>query len=244
MSKSGARRASEAAQARLAARRRQEQRRRAVWIGAVVAAVLVIAVLAGVGIWYVIHSARSDDPERIPSAVTEDGHGVPVGDGPVTVEIYLDFMCPACAQFHGLTQATLDRYLADQTVTIVYRPIAILDRASTTRYSTRSAAASGCAADAGMMEEFVTALLAAQPPQGSAGLSNGEIIEVSAAAGITGSDFASCVREQPYQGWATGNTEAAFRQNVSSTPTVVVDGERLEELSVQGLTDAIDAAAG
>ncbi len=244
MSRSGATRASQAAQARLAARRRQEQRRRAVWISAVVAAVLVIAVLAGAGIWYAIHTAGSDDPDRTPANVTADGHGVPVGDGPVTVEIYLDFMCPACAQFHQVTHTTLDRYLADGTVTIVYRPIAILDRYSTTQYSTRSAAASGCAADIGMMSEFVAALLSSQPQQGTAGLSNGEIVQVATNAGVDGSGFDQCVRNDTYRGWATANTDAAFRQGVSATPTVIVDGERLEELSVAALTAAIDAAAG
>lgn len=241
MSESGARRASEAARQRLAERRRREKRRRALWTAAVAAAVLIVAVLAGFGIWY---ATRPGEAGAVPANLTPDGRGVPVGDGPVTVEIYLDFICPACRQFHDATHRTLDGYLADGTVTVVYRPIAILDRYSTTRYSTRAASASGCAADAGTMDQFVSAMMAAQPPEGTAGLSNDEIVEVAARAGITGPDFARCVRDERYRDWVADNTDAAFERGVRGTPTVLVDGEPLAELSLAGLTAAIDAAAG
>lgn len=236
----GARRASQAARERLAVIRRREKRRRAAWTAAVAVAVLVVAGLAGIGIWY---ATRPDDGTA-PANLTADGHGVPVGDGAVTVEVYLDFICPACRQFHEVTHGTLDRYLADGTITLVYRPIAILDRYSTTAYSTRAASASGCAADVGMMNEFVAAMMAAQPPEGSAGLSNDEIVEVAAGAGVTGEGFARCVRDEPYRDWVGANTDAAFARGVRGTPTVYVDGALLTELSLAGLTAAIDAAAG
>lgn len=241
MSRSSARRASQAAQARLEARRRQERRRRAVFAGAIAVAVLVVALLAGMGIWYV--ASQSDGSDSVPANVTADGHGVPVGDGPVTVEIYLDFFCPACKQFDQAARPALDRYLADGTITVVYRPIAILNRYSDSRYSTRAAAAAGCAADVEKMDEYVAVMMAAQPAGGADGPSNGEIVEITSAVGFTDAGFAQCVRDQTYRGWAEDNTNAAARRGFQSTPTVLVDGQQLPELSVADLTAAIDEAA-
>jgi protein-disulfide isomerase len=47
----------------------------------------------------------------------------------------------------------------------VYHPVAILDAMSTDRYSTRAAAASGCAADGGRFLEYHYRLFAAEPPE-------------------------------------------------------------------------------
>ena len=44
-------------------------------------------------------------------------------------------------------------------------------------------------------------LYANQPAEGSAGLSNDEIVRLAGTAGITGANFATCVREQKYANW-------------------------------------------
>ena len=51
-----------------------------------------------------------------------------------------------------------------------------LDQASTTHYSTRAAAASGCAADQDRFTDYLHELFVNQPPEGSAGLSDTELI--------------------------------------------------------------------
>lgn len=235
-----AREAAESARRRLAQRRRRERRRRAAWVSAVAVAVLLAAGLAGV----VAYQASRPADAEVPAAATEDGTGLPVGTGSVTVEIYLDLLCPACRQFEVAARPVLDGYLADGTVTVVYRPIAILDDRTSTEYSTRAGAAAGCAADAGAVAEFVPAMLDRQPAEGSAGLSDDQIVQIGTAAGATSPEFASCVREGTYHDWMARNTDDAFDRGVQGTPMVFVDGEQLEPGGVGDLTAAIEAAAG
>lgn len=200
---------------------------------------MLVAAVIGVGMW---QASRPVDV-TVPTTATADGTGLSVGSGPVTVELYLDFLCPVCKQFHDIAKSTLDGYLADGTVTLVYRPIAILDRLSSTKFSTRAASAAGCASDSGELDAFVTAMMANQPAEGSAGLSDDEMVQIGAGAGLTDADFGQCVRDGTHRDWATANTETATARGVQSTPTVFVDGVRLESVSVSSLVAAIDAAA-
>jgi protein-disulfide isomerase len=234
-----ARAAARAAQQRLAARQRQARRRRAGWVSAVAAAVLLIAGLAGAGIW---QATRPSDV-AVPTAATDDGAGLAVGTGPVTVEIYLDFLCPACRQFETAARSMLDGYVSDGTATVVYRPIAILDGRTTTQFSTRAAAAAGCAADAGAVAGFVPAMMDNQPAEDSIGLSDDQIIQIGSSAGATGPEFDQCVREGDYRDWVDRNTDEAFDRGVQGTPTVYVDGNRLDGFGLADLAAAIDGAA-
>jgi protein-disulfide isomerase len=218
-------------------RARERRRRRTLWTSAVAAIVLLIAGVAGVVAW----QASRPGNTAAPAAATEDGTGFAVGTGPVTVEVYFDFLCPSCRRFEEAAAPTLDRYLAEKKITLVYRPIAILDQASTTRYSTRAGAAGACAAERGKLRDFVTAMMARQPAEGTAGLSDDEIVEIGAGAGLTDAGFGECVRGDAYHDWLTGNTEAAAGRGIQSTPTVLVNGERLENPTPERLTAAIAA---
>jgi protein-disulfide isomerase len=214
---------------------RQRQRRRRLRLIAL--AGVLLAGLIGVGAWQV---AKPTDVAT-PASATTDGHGLAVGSGPVTVELYFDFLCPACRQFDGASRPILDEYLDQRRITLIYRPISILDRASTTRYSTRAAAAAGCAADAGLLAEFVPAMMAQQPAEGTAGLSNDEIVQIGGDVGLPDS-FGRCVRDEDFGEWVVSNTDIAADRGVQGTPTVFVNDTKLDDLSIETLTTAIDIA--
>ena len=69
---------------------------------------------------------------------------------PATIDVYLDFQCPVCKTFEERADATIDELVAAGQAEVVYHPVAYLDRLSSTRYASRAAQASGCAADAGV----------------------------------------------------------------------------------------------
>ena len=54
-------------------------------------------------------------------------------------------------------------------MSIAYHPMNFLDQASTTNYSTRAAAASGCAADQGRFLDFANALFDVPAARGRPG---------------------------------------------------------------------------
>lgn len=213
---------------------REKRRSRTLWTSIAAVAVLVIAGLIG---WGVVASQDSGSYTAPPGAV-ENGTGIKVGSGPVQIDIYEDFICPACGQFEQQTGGTLDQLVAEGKATVVYHPLAFLDNQSSTDYSTRAAAASGAAAEGGKFREYAKALFAQQPAEGSAGLSDDQLIEIGRSVGL-GDAFAQAVRDGKYKSWTAHVTDEASGDGVTGTPTVRVGGK-----DVQPTTQAILAAVG
>jgi protein-disulfide isomerase len=182
-------------------------------------------------------SARA--PSDIPSGATATGDGIPIGSGPVSVDVYIDFLCPFCRDFELSSETALNAMVAAGAIKLVYHPMSFLDDASTTRYSSRAAAAAGCASDHGRFPEYRHALFANQPPEGGPGLSDAELIGLGDSAGLAGPEFGACVQSGRYLDWPAYVTDVATGLNVSATPTVLVDG-----IQVAPEVRAIAAAAG
>lgn len=176
-------------------------------------------------------------PARVPRGAPADGDGIALGTGPVTVHLYIDFLCPFCRSFEEQNGEAIDELIDNGAITAIYHPLGFLDRLSTTRYSTRAAASSGCASDGGRFREYLYALYDNQPPEGSAGLSDEELVRLGLQVGLEES-FAGCVESGAYIEWAEYVTALAIARGVSGTPSVYVDG-----VGVPASAGAIVAAA-
>jgi protein-disulfide isomerase len=180
-------------------------------------------------------------PDRLPGGTTPEGDAVLVGDGPVRVDAFIDFLCPFCRRFELSAGPALADLVASGRASVAYHPMNFLDGASTTNYSTRAAAASGCAADRGQFGGYGHALFVHQPPEGGPGLSDAELVSLGREAGLTGADFAACVAETPYLNWPPYVTERAIAAGVSATPTVLVAGAAVRP-DPQSITAAVSRA--
>lgn len=234
-------------------RREAAQQARRKLIIARVSGVVIVALLVAIG-FAVFNAASGGDetatPDRVvtPANLTDDG-AIPVGraDAPVAVEIWFDYMCPACGAFESANGEELDRLVEDGTARLELRPISFLDRTSNgTEYSTRTANAIATVAD-GAPEQvwaFHRALYAAQPEEGTDGLDDERIAEIAEEAGVPAA-VVDRFEERTYDGWVASVTEEAFDSGVTGTPTVKVDGEEFDgDLFTEGpLTQAIESAA-
>jgi protein-disulfide isomerase len=218
---------------------RQRSRRRTIWTAAAAAALLVLSGIIGYAV-YRAQQPAADAP--YPAGAVDDRAGVRIGNGPVTVELYSDFLCPACRAFENDARDDIDRLLAENRIRLVYRPVAILDRLSTNRYSTRAAAGAGCAADAGKLLDYSKALFDNQPAEGGAGHDDDALIRLAGTAGITGDGFAQCLRDGRYTDWVGTVTATMGPRGVRGTPTVVVAGTQLEHPTGDRLVAAVTAA--
>ncbi|WP_028651716.1 DsbA family protein [Nocardioides halotolerans] len=230
--------------------RRARKRRIATAVGALVIVGLVVAIVV-----VVVQAAGKERtlPEVTgavvaPANLTATG-AVPVGDGaaPVTLEIYYDYMCPACGAFEAANGEELDRLVANGTARIELRPIAFLDEQSRgTEYSTRSAAAFAVVADAAPDRAwaFHTALYAQQPAEGSEGLTDDQIAAIATGAGVP-AEAVDRLSDGTYRPWVASVTREAFDSGVQGTPTVKIDGAVFggNVYQVGPLTEAIEAAA-
>ncbi|GHJ45680.1 hypothetical protein Cs7R123_30220 [Catellatospora sp. TT07R-123] len=210
----------------------EKRRKRTLYITIGAVAALVIAGLIG---WSLYASSKSGE-YTAPRNTNSAGSGVVAGAGPVTVDEYVDFLCPHCKAFHDDYGAQVKQLVDDKKITLVTHPVAYLDGASTNRYSTRSSAASGCAADEGKFAEYADALFANQPAEGTAGPSDDDLVALGKTVGL-GDAFGQCVQDKKFVTWADHVTTEAGKAGVSGTPTVLVNGK-----PVQATGPAIAAA--
>jgi protein-disulfide isomerase len=166
-----------------------------------------------------------------------------IGHGPVRVDAFIDFLCPFCRRFELSSGPALAELVAAGQVSLVYHPMNFLDEASTTNYSTRATAVSGCAADRGRFVEYAHELFVSQPPEGGPGLSDAELTGLGQAAGLADPAFAACVAEGPYLDWPSQVTARATALGVEATPTVLVAGAVVSPEG-RSITAAVAGAAG
>jgi protein-disulfide isomerase len=223
---------------------RDRRRRVTLWTSAAVVVVLAVAALIG---WGVMAGQESDTEGSlvVPPTAVDDGTAFAVGSGPVTISIYEDFLCPVCHEFEDSASGTIQQLISANKVTVQYHPIAILDRMSNgTQYSTRSAAASAAAAEGGKFSEYHRVLFENQPAEGSDGLTDARLIELGRSVGLTDQKFADAITGRTYWPWATKVTEQASERGVTGTPTVLVNGQQLDNPTAAALEQAVVQAAG
>ncbi len=251
MSTAARRRTQEMREAQQAAAvKRKKQRRMLTWLGGL----LIVALIAAITVAVVHAAGRQRTLPEVhgkvvaPQHITSSG-AVPVGsaDAPVTVAIYFDYMCPACGAFESANSGELARLVAAGTVRLELHPIAFLDaQSSGTEYSTRSAMAVATVANAApdRVWDFHTALYDQQPSEGSQGLSDQQIADIAAGAGVP-ADVVQQFADGTYRPWVASETRKALDSGVEHTPTIKIDGTVFAgNAFVTGpLTQAIESAA-
>jgi protein-disulfide isomerase len=235
-----AKRAAEAAAAAAAARRRRTV------VASVVAAVVLVAVLVAVVLVQTHRTSTSADAAA-PANTSGNGYVFTVGqaDAPVTVDLYEDFQCPNCKALEDSTGSTIDDLVTAGTARVRYHGMAFLDTDANDDYSTRALNAAAVVADTagtGAYQRFHDLLFAHQPAEGGSGLTDDQLVAYAQQAGATDASVAVDIRDLVYGEWVKGAEDQASKDGVTGTPTVLVDGDRLDDLSPSGLTAAVTAA--
>lgn len=234
-----------------AAQRAKEQRRRALLISGTV--LVVIALIVGIAV--AVQSSRDETPTdaTAPRGVT-DTYGVSVGqpDAPVTLTVYEDFQCPICKQYEEWLGDTISQNVDSGALRVIYRPLAFLDRMSSTDYSSRALETAACALDDGGVDVFVALhqlLFENQPAENSAGLTDAELAGLAVRAGADKSAIETCQSDDTYAGWAAAATDQGSKDKVQGTPTFRIGGDDVpitkatdQAAAIQALQDAIGAA--
>lgn len=216
---------------------------------------LVVALISVIGIGVQANRAKIAGDVTATNATARNG--VVVGKAaPVTVDIFEDFQCPACESFAKSAGTDIADQIKAGKIQVRYHVMAFLDSASNgNRYSTRSANAALCASDisvdlyAKMVDIFYgkdSSGAQVQPAENGNGRTDIQLIDYGKQAGITGDNlttYQSCVQSEQHKALVEAITEDASKRGVFSTPTVLVNGKKLDNPDKATLDAAITAAA-
>lgn len=233
---------------------RAAERRRSILIMIAAAAVLILVALlvvwqAGV---FKKPAPSQTGSTAAPTVVTDGAIRVTAAPAnttpPVVITVTEDFQCPACQQFEQLMGPSIASYHANPQVAVDYVTINMLDRASTTNYSTRAANTSMCVAEATGKDrnfakwlEFHNLLFANQPAEGGAGLPDSKLISLAKDVGVEGID--DCVNSGQFNGWIDQNAKTAMaRPGFTGTPNVRINGEVVQLANGDELQAKVNAA--
>lgn len=231
----------------------------------VITAVVVVLVIAAAVIGGVLWQRSRSAPPPLTAQPVSSAYPVRL-DGPVviagadtakvTVDVYEDFLCPACGAFEKRDSATIEQALAAGTLRVRYHVINLLDDSSNPPgYSLDAASAALCAADAGAFPGYHASLFANQPREGGRGHTLDQLIQLGHDLGITDAGFDTCVRGGSHRGDVRAQLDAAMADaslrrpgsgggQYFGTPTAVVAGKVVDLSHSTWLDDALRSAGG
>lgn len=246
-SRSAASRAAAERAAEIRAQETRRERRRQLMIGG--GFLLVGAILVALFVWW--QSGTEDTgKDATPPAGASQTYAVGYGDegAPTTVEIYSDFLCPACGAFEAEMNDELTEAADAGDVRLEIFPVAILDSRSPTQYSRRAANAMAVVLETTGVEEakvFHDLLFANQPTEGGAGEpTDDELVALAVEAGAEESAVRPGIEDLQFEQWVVDATADFGDKGYTGTPTVVVDGEVVGGNSMAEVVAAVRAALG
>lgn len=229
------------------AQKAADRRRRSLMVSAIAVAAIVVVVVV-----VVLVETRNSSPKvqatRVGGATADYGFVVGKKTAPATLISYEDFQCPICQQFENTDGELIQKYITAGKLKVEYRPIAILDRESSTQYSTRALNAAACVSnysDMTVWKTFHDLLFKNQPPEGGDGLPDSQLVNFATEVGAKDPAVATCITDQTYKNWTVSATDAASKAGVSGTPTVKLNGKDVSLNSLSSpaaLTKLLDAA--
>ncbi|MFJ6379607.1 DsbA family protein [Kitasatospora sp. NPDC092039] len=219
---------------------RSERVRRRVVVGGVSAAVLALA--AGVAFAVGGASGSGSNAASGPLVVPANaggGNGTVVtygkADAPHTLEVYEDFRCPYCEQLETTTGKAIQQLADDGTYKVEYHLATFLDDNLGGKGSRTALAAAGAALNEGVdkFKAFHDVLYANQPDERSDAFGDvNHLLDLAGQVpGLKTDGFVKAVQDGTYAPWAAKVNEEFNKSDVTGTPTVKLDGKKLDVLS-------------
>jgi protein-disulfide isomerase len=191
-----------------------------------------------IGAGFVAVSTPALAAEEVPTPSEANPEGIPA------IDIFIDYSCPACAQFESLYGPLFRTWLENGTATVEYHPLAFRDaQTAGTRYATRAGNSVACVAEhsPNTFFQYSEILLASQPvPPAKFELTDVEmvqLVELSRAENIDAIE--QCIKDETFANWVSAATARAMSTGplpvrnseiplVMGTPTVLVNGKEYQ----------------
>lgn len=207
------------------------------WV--MVTAVTVVALVLGSFLWVSVEASQTN------KALDEIGVSIGKAEAPVTVDIWFDFMCPACAKLDAAAGTDIADAVNAGTARVRMHPMNFLDKSSGgTQYSSRAANAfivvAKQAPDKALA--FQRLLFENQPEESSTGLTQVKIAELATQAGVDASVTAG-FDAMEHQALIDNTNTTSINMGIRNAPTVKVNGTRITGPGQAGVVKAAIEAA-
>ncbi|MFJ7909502.1 DsbA family protein [Kitasatospora sp. NPDC096204] len=219
---------------------RSDRIRRRVVVGGASAAVLALAagVAFAVGGSSGSGSNAANGPLVVPANASGAGGTVITygkADAPHTLEVYEDFRCPFCEQLETTTGKAIQQLADEGTYKVEYHLATFLDNNLGGKGSRTALAAAGAALNEGVdkFKAFHDVLYANQPDERSDAFGDvNHILDLAGQVpGLKTDAFVKAVTDRTYAPWAAKVNEEFNKSDVTGTPTVKLDGRKLDVLN-------------
>lgn len=210
---------------------------------ALVAGILVIlgAVVAA-GTWASSDKKSTDtaDYAGITSVAADSSIKLGPANAPVKVVIYEDFLCPYCRQLEQSTRDFLRENAAKGKVQVEYRPVNILTQSTYSARAMNTWAAVLKHAGPTAALKLHNLLFENQPyEQNADGTTDADIMALVKQAGGDNAEVIAAAKTQD-TAFFTASAKGATEVGLTGTPTVLINGSKLDGLSVEQMVAAIE----
>ncbi len=220
---------------------RSGQSRRYLIIGAVAIVLLAVLYFATQGGGQAARQpvAMDMDPTEVQRA---QGMGMGETDAPVLLYEFADYQCPACAQFSTFAHPLIKERLVDQGIVRFVRYDFPLVNAHPHAFLASRAAR--CAGDQDAYWEYHDILYGRQPTWSLQRDPSGEFTDYAELAGLDRGAFEQCLRSDEHAEEVTRNLRLGESLGVNGTPTLILNGERIQVRDYNDLEQRVYEAAG
>jgi len=151
-------------------------------------------------------------------------------NAPVTVVVFDDYLCSACALLENILNDVLQIY--PEEVKLVIKPFL----SSNHRFAVNAAVAAGAAHGQGKFWEFHRALFEKQ-----ASLNDDTIQTIARQLALDMTKFNQDLHSQDIKAMVDRDLREGRQLGISATPTVFINGKYLERISLGDISDMIEA---
>jgi protein-disulfide isomerase len=194
------------------------------------------AILAAVVLIVVLNQRSSPPAADLVTPATSYPPGLARGeelgatDAPAVLDVWSDFQCPFCGQF---ARTYLPRVVADFVVPgqlrIAAHDIAFLGRTEPNE-SLDAAVAASCAADQGKYWEYHDYLFWNQNGENRGAFARSQLAAIADRLSLDRPKWDACFGDASHAAAVNQATQQALGAGITSTPTLVINGQRITGL--------------
>ena len=177
----------------------------------------------------------------------ENGKAIGNPDAKVKIQVYEDFQCPSCKIYTENVEPQLlqSSYITDGQVYYEFMQFPFIDTNVITKESHQASNASMCAMAQGRFWDYHDILFANQGAENGSNFTDKRLQAFAESLGLDMTAFNKCFKANTYSDEIQANYDEGVAAGVSSTPSVLVNGQDVAPGVIptyEQIKSAIDAA--